>query len=181
MPFKFNVNLTDDDYLDYNIFWTTKSYYGKKQMIKLRIIIAALFGVISLFTLFRGGFSPYSFLGVIPCLIAFIIFEAALNSILVGSIKSQIKSLKKKGKMAYSQVAEMEFSEHAFTETTPTNKTEQHYSSIERISIFHERVIYIHVNSIMSYILPISCFDSKEQYEKFLAFIETKCENVDTY
>ena len=40
---------------------------------------------------------------------------------------------------------------------------------------------YIHVNNIMSYILPFSCFESKEQYNEFFEFIKTKCSNIDIY
>ena len=40
---------------------------------------------------------------------------------------------------------------------------------------------YIHVNNIMAYILPLSCFETKEQYESFLDFMKTKCANIDVY
>ena len=66
-------------------------------------------------------------------------------------------------------------------ETTPDNKTEQKYSVIERISVVDNKVVYIHVNNIMSYILPFSCFESKEQYNEFFEFIKTKCSNIDIY
>ncbi len=29
MKFQFNIDLTDKDYVDFNIFWQTKSRYGK--------------------------------------------------------------------------------------------------------------------------------------------------------
>ena len=63
----------------------------------------------------------------------------------------------------------MEFFDEYFTETTPQNKTEQKYDSIERISVIQGKTIYIHVNNVMSYLLPVSCFDSKEQYDAFNA------------
>ena len=47
MHFKFHINLNDNDYLNYNTFWTIKSPYGKKQMLKFRITIAILFVDIS--------------------------------------------------------------------------------------------------------------------------------------
>ena len=92
-----------------------------------------------------------------------------------------LKSLKKQGKMGYSPNSEMEFFDDGFTETTPQNKTEQKYASIERISVVKGKIIYIHVNNVMSYLLPVSCFDSKEQYDAFLNLIKTKCSIVDIY
>lgn len=37
MEFRFNIDLTDKDYTDFNIFWQTKSRYGKKILTTLRI------------------------------------------------------------------------------------------------------------------------------------------------
>ena len=95
------------------------------------------------------------------------------------SLKGQIKTLKKSGKMGYSPDSVMGFSEDSFIETTPDNKTEHKYSAIERVSIVDNKMTYIHVNNVMSYMLPLSCFESKEQCDDFFNFIKTKCANID--
>lgn len=181
MHFKFHINVTDKDYLDYNIFWMLKSPYGKKQMMQYRVIFALLVGAMSLISLWGGGFTKDAFLGVIPYFILLAIFQIGLGPFFVWILKGNMKALKKKGKMGYSPEAEMEFYDDSFVESTPTNKTEQSYASVERISILADKVIYIHVNNVMSYIIPITCFDSKEQYHDFLEFIKTKCASIDTY
>ena len=83
--------------------------------------------------------------------------------------------------MGYSPVSEMEFYDESFIEITSDNKTEQKYSAIERVSVITDKVVYIHVNNVMSYILPLSCFESKEQYNNFLDFVRSKCANIDVY
>ena len=83
--------------------------------------------------------------------------------------------------MGYSPVSEIEFYDESFVEITPDNKTEQKYSAIERVSVVTDKVVYIHVNNVMSYILPLSCFESKEQYNNFLYFVRSKCANIDVY
>ena len=181
MLFKFNINLSDQDYLDYNIFWMIKSPYGKKQLTKYRIIIAVFFLIISFLSLFGGGFSGEAFLSLIPLAIVFLFIQLTFNYFLTRSLKSQLKTLKKNGKMGYSAMAQMEFNEDSFVELTANNKTEQQYSSIERISVIDGKTVYIHVNNVMAYLLPISCFESKAQYDKFLEFIKTKCSNIDSY
>ena len=181
MHFKFYINLNDKDYLDYNTFWMIKSPYGKKQMLKFRVIIAVLCCLVSFFALFGGGFSSNSWIGVIPYAILLVLFELLLNPFFVWTLNGHIKSLKKKGKMGYSPVSEMEFYDESFFEITPDNKTEQKYSAIERVSVITDKVIYIHVNNLMSYILPMTCFESKEQYCDFLDFVRTKCTNIDIY
>ena len=181
MSFKFHINLNDKDYLDYNIFWMTKSPYGKKQMMDFRVLIAILFSAISFFSLFGGGFSADAWLGIIPYALVLILFELLLNPFFAWILKGNIKSLKSKGKMGYSPVSEMEFYDESFIEITPDNKSEQKYSAVERVSVIADKVIYIHTNNVMSYILPLCCFKSKEQYKDFLDFITTKCSNIDTY
>ena len=89
--------------------------------------------------------------------------------------------LKKSGKMGYSPNAVMEFYDEIFVETTPENRTEQSYSAVERVSVVEDRTIYIHINNVMAYILPVTAFESKEQYDSFLSFIRTKCAIVDVY
>ena len=181
MNFQFNVNLNDSDYLECNKFWMFRSPYGKKQIITFRLIIAALFAVIIIVSLSAGDFSLNSFIEIIPFSIGCLLLQLFLTRIFSWSLKKQIKSLKKSGKVGYSPCSVLEFSEDSFCETTPDNKTESKYSAIERISIVDNKVIYIHVNNIMSYIIPLSCFESKEQYNDFLDFIKTKCTNIDIY
>ena len=181
MKFQFNVNTTDKDYFDYNKFWMLRSHYGKKQMMGFRIVIAVIFGVYIFISLYGGNFTVDSFISVIPMAILLIIFELLFSSLFVFFLKGHLKSLKKKGKMGYSPSSVIEFHEDVFIETTPDNKTEQKYSAIERVSVVDNKVFYIHVNNIMSYILPFSCFESNEQYNEFFEFIKTKCSNIDVY
>ena len=181
MKFQFNVNINEEDYLDYNKFWMLRSHYGKKQMSTFRIIIAVIIGLIIFISLYGGNFTLDSFIGIIPMAILLVLYELLLSPLFVLFLKCHLKSLKKKGKMGYSPSSVIEFYEDVFIETTPENKTEQKYLSIERVSVVDNKVVYIHVNNIMSYILPFSCFESNEQYNEFLEFIKTKCSNIDVY
>ena len=181
MKFQFNIKVNDQDYLDYNIFWRSRSHYGKKQMMIFRIFFVVLFAVSIAVSLSSDGFSKESFLGVIPSLLVLILVQVFLTRFFSWMLKGHIKSLKKSGKMGYSPESVMEFYEDSFVETTPENKTEQKYSAVERISVVDNKIIYIHVNNIMAYILPLSCFETKEQYESFLDFMKTKCANIDVY
>lgn len=181
MKFQFKVNLSDKDYLDYNMFWMIKSPYGKKQILTFRVTLAILLGVFIFITLYGGGFTAESFIGAIPMLIVLLVFELFLTRFFKWTFKWQIKSLKKSGKMGYSPESVIEFYDDVFVEKTSENKTEQKYSAIERISIVDKRKIYIHINNVMAYILPLSCFESKEQYDSFFEFISLKCRNIDVY
>lgn len=181
MKFQFNVNVNDQDYLDYNIFWIIRSPYGKKQIKTLRITITVFVAILILISLFSGGFSLESILGILPMIIVLLLFQFFLTKFFSWSLKEHIKALKKSGKMGYSPSSVIEFYEDSFVEITPDNKIEQRYSSIERISVVDNKMMYIHVNNIMAYMLSLSSFKTKEQYDEFFEFIKTKCSNIDIY
>ncbi len=181
MNFRFDVRLNDNDYLDFNRFWMIKSPYGKKQLRSFRIILSVLYCLLVFLLLYNSGFTTEAFIGVVPVVIILVLSVVFWPKFLSWSLKWQIKGLKKSGKMGYSPVSVMEFYEDSFVETTPENKTEQKYSAVEQISIVDNRIIYIHTNNVMAYLLPLSCFESEEQYQDFLNFMKTKCEKVNVY
>ena len=109
------------------------------------------------------------------------LFQLFANRFFLLSLKFQIKAMKKSGKMPYSAEAVMEFGEKTFTETTPENKSELKYSSIERVSIVGGKLIYIHINNLMAYLLPFEAFESVDEYNRFFDFIKTKVDVVDIY
>lgn len=181
MNFKFDVTLTDTDYYDFNKFWMLYSHYGKKNMLSIRLTAVGIVVILALLYLFGNGFSAEGITGVIPMLLVLAIFELGLTPFMQFFLKQQIKSMHKTGKMPYSPSAVVEFNESTFSETTPLNKTVHLYSAIERISVINNKIIYIHVNNIMAYLLPYSSFSNREEYEKLLAFLKEKCKNVDFY
>ena len=158
-----------------------RSPYGRKIMRGMRIAIAIVFGLFMLLSLVGGRFSASAWIGALPYAILLIVFEAILVPFMSSSFKSTLKKMKKTGKMAYSPSSVLAFYDDYLLETTETNQTQQKYSSIERISIVDQKMMYIHVNNVMAYLLPLSAFASQEEYERFLAFIKTKCDKIDIY
>ncbi len=178
MKFQFNVNLSKQDYIDFNIFWLTKSPYGRKQFIGFRIIIVLM--IVGL-QIFNNTLSTYSIIDFIPAFVLLLVVEIFLSKFLSWFYKGHIKMLSKKGKLGYSPESIVEFYDDGFSETTPDNKTEHKYTAIERISIVSNKVIYVHTNSMMAFILPLTCFENERQYSDFLEFIKTKCAKINIY
>jgi len=185
MKYQFNVNISEKDYIDFNKFHMFKSPYGRKLLASFRIILIIfvfIYTFLSLYGRYQAGESFYdSIIGVLPILIITIAMLLLLRPLFSRSIKLILKILKKSGKMGYSPSSVVEFYEENFIEITDENKTEMKYSAIERISIVDNKMIYIHINNVMAFILPISCFESREEYDAFIEFIKTKCPNIDIY
>ena len=178
MEFQFNIDLTDKDYIDFNIFWQTKSRYGKKMLIIFRIILLVLLSLPTLSAICDIGFSAES---IISGILLIIIPQLILMPFLKLAAKIQIKALIKNGKPPYSPHSVLTFYEDSFTEETEDIKTEVKYSGIDRISIVENKLIMIHTNSVQAYLLPAICFGSDIKYNLFKDFIKTKCAAVDTY
>jgi len=181
MNYQFNVQMSEQDYIEYNQFVMMRSPYGKKQVKNVRISLTLIFATAILASLLIGGFNIGFFTSLIPLLILYFISQVFLVKFSSYAVKRSIKDMKKQGKMAYSTESVLKFFDDCFVEITPDNKTETNYSAVERISIVDNKMIYIHVNNVMAYILPISCFESTEQYNSFMDFIKTKCSDIDVY
>ena len=178
---KFEIRLTDEDYFAFNKFHAIRSPYGKKNVRNCRIIIVCIFGLAILCTLISGNFTLDSVLQSIPYSVLLLLFEIFLKSFWVATVKSTIKQLKKKGKMAYTPFSILEFKERSFTETCDEHVTEQSYASVERISVIKEKYIYLHTNNLAGFIIPASVFSCKREYEEFVAYLPTICPIIDRY
>ena len=181
MKFKFNIRLTDKDYLDFNKFWMLKTPYGKKQISLSRKLLYLIFAIGILILLFMRDITVLTFITIGGFSIICLLFQALMTKFFIWSLKAQIKTMKKSGKMPYSAEAVLEFDENSFTETTPENKSELKYSCIERVSIVGGKIVYIHVNNLMAFLLPFDSFESVEEYNRFFDFIKTKVSVVDIY
>ena len=181
MKYQFKIYLTDKDYLDFNLFMGMRSPYGKKQLKTGRIAYLILTLCLMAVFLLLDGKREVSILAVTTLVVMMIVCQLFFKRIFASSTKAQLKLLKKSGKLAYSPEAIIEFYDDVFVETTATNRTEQKYSSIERISVVDNKFAYIHISSVNAYILPFYAFSSQEQCDSFFAFIRTKCPIIDVY
>lgn len=181
MKYKFQINISDNDYLEYNKFHMLRSPYGKKSLTSLRFALCVIVLSMALISLIANNFSLDSLITVIPVFIVLLLAQIFLKKFLEISIKASVSQLKKRGKMAYSASSVMEFFDDGFMETAKEQRVEQKYSAIERISVVEGKYVYLHVNNVMAYIIPNVSFGSHEQYREFVKFINEKCPNIDFY
>lgn len=177
--FKFTVKLTEKDYFEFNRFVAISSPYGKKQIRDARIALTVFAVVLGLISLYGGDFTAEAFIGIIPLLIFFVLFNVFCTKLVEFMVKSNIKSVKKRGTPLYDPESVLEFYDDRFVEITPDAKTELKYSSIERAFVVDKR-IYLLRNHMSGFILPMTCFGSAEQFNSFVEFIGTKVSEVET-
>lgn len=181
MKFKLSIKLDENDYLEFNKFYAIYSPYRDKKMDTFRIALSVILGVLSLIMLIGNAFSPFAFLDILPYVLLIISMNVFWKKILSWFIKQQIKNLKNKGGLPYAENSVMEFYDDRFNESTHNSKTENLYDTVERICIWKNAYIYIHVNTVGAYIIPMSVFKSDEQSREFIAFMEDKCKTVESF
>lgn len=178
MNFRFNVNLSDKDFLDFNYFHMLKSHYGRKTYILLKTLLLVLPLVFWLV-----GYTIHSFsedyltmlIILIPlCLIMFFMVKPFMKF----SVKQQLKTWMKKGKKPYSTEAVMEFSDEIIIETTSENRTELKYTAVDSVYVVKGEIIYIYVNAAQAYLIPYASFENENQFNSFIEFIGNKTKPV---
>ncbi len=185
MKFRLQVNISEEDYLNFNVFWLLRSPYGKNQKNKAYLIYA-LAGLTLMLLVFVSIFNLYQSLlhAAVSSGIIFIIYMILIlryPKSYRNTLKRSFKNMKKTGKMAYPPNSVLEFYDDYYVEIEPDTTTKQNYTVFERISFIPDQALYIHTGNARAILLPVSCFASEEERNSFMQFIASKCPQVDTY
>ena len=177
MYFRFDVFLTDEDYMDFNTFILLNSEQNIKNYRKLSIFCVIIFLISGIVAVVNTG-SLLAFVGVLPFAVAGVF---GVKPFIVNFTKRQIKANLKKGKKPYSPEAVMEFFDEWFSETTPENATQQKYNAIEKIWVSEKGTVYIFINNYQAYNIPYRTFHAPEEFDCFMNFMHTKCADIKFY
>jgi len=95
------------------------------------------------------------------------------KKIYLSSIKSNIKKLRKHGKLPFSNEGTLVFDEEFINDISSLTEVKTRYSSVEKIGIT-ETAIYIYISAMQAYIVPQTCFKSEEEMKNLLNFLASK-------
>ena len=181
MLFKFDIELTESDYLDFNIFHALESKAGKKVIkrsltffiIAMAIIVAAMFLTL--------GFTTFSVIYATCLLLFTLIYALGFKKILTRNIKKQLNHMRKSGKLPFDPMSVQEFHSDKLLEITDTSRTETNYAAFEHICIVKNRFILLYKNSVSACILPMAQVTSQVNYDEFMNFLAEKFTNIENY
>ena len=181
MLFQLNINLSEDDYLDFNKFHSFESMHGKKLINKTRIFFVLAMIILAALFLLVMGLTTFSITYAALLLLFTLLYMVFFKKILTRNVKTQIKRLKKVGKLPFDPVSTFEFHEDKMVEITALQRTEQSYSIFERICVVKDRYVLLYKSSVGAYILPVSQIKEQLNQEDFIEFLAKKCTNVEYY
>ena len=181
MLFQLNINLSEDDYLDFNNFHSFESAHGKKMIRKTRIFFILAMVFLAALVVLILGCTTFSVAYAALLLLFALLYMVFFKKVLTRNIKTQIKRLKKMGKLPFDPVSTLEFYEDKMVEITALQRTEQSYSIFERICVVKDRYIFLYKSSVSAYILPVLQVKEQLNQEDFIEFLSKKCTNVEHY
>ena len=181
MLFKLNIHLTENDYKAFNHFHSLESAQGKKAIRNGRIFFSVIMACLALLVFLPEGVTAFSLTYATLLLLGTVIYVAVFKKMVIRNLNSQIKKLKKTGKLPYDPVSNFEFHQDHMVEIAESSRTEQGYSCIERVCVLHDRYLLLYKNSVGAYILPMEQVKAQVDPDAFLAFLAQKCTNIQHY
>jgi len=170
MRYQFEYELTEEDYLEFNKFHTLERSAKPKNHVRIRLCASLIMLIsVAMFLIDSRVFAAI-------CLVfslAFFIISIFGTRIDLFFIKSAINAMKKEGKLPYGKNNLLQFHEEFIMEFEDEDESKFKYITLEQV-VTGNCAIYIYRNAITAIILPFSAFESKEQRNEFLRFINDK-------
>lgn len=175
MHFGFVIRITEQDYLDFNYFHALESKQGKKQLMKSRLAMLALYALLMSMAILLTGWKDYTAWYILTILVCALIHTLLLKHSMKRNIRKGIKNMKKTGRLPYDEESKLEFFDNVLVETGPTNRTEYKYQAVERVCVVKDQFVLIYTNSAQANVIPIWQLRQQVDMEAFLAFLTVKC------
>ncbi|MBQ8210522.1 MAG: YcxB family protein [Clostridia bacterium] len=177
MHYRINVNLTEEDYFQFNKFVQFYAPAGKKNFTTARIIISLLPVMIAFLAGIHSGFNTELLAGIILMIPVSVLVFFTFKPFIWFTTKLQIKAMMKKGAL-YSPVSCVEFYDDHLVDYTPQKQVQINYSSFSSAYVVNSGIVYLFENAVNGVIVPISSFSSAEEWNSFINFISSKTGNV---
>ena len=171
--YKFDYTLDDKDFIEINSFHYDTAPESKKALLQLRLICLGVLIFLFMRLIVNTKNQTDTVISVITCVVISLIWIIAAKPLFNYTIKKKITAMIKKGKIKYNKNITVHFGEDEILEVTENTQSENKYPSIDRIAE-NAKFIFIYYDSARLTPLPLSVFETEEQKNEVLAFIETK-------
>jgi len=168
--YSFNYNLDDTDYLEFNKFHFNTSQAHKKMTLITRLMVPVALIIFFLLSLTNYETGTELLVKGAIYIVGSVIWFCVVKPLSILSIKMNMNAMKKSGKLPYGRNVQIQFDEEVIHEITEIAESKMKYSNIEKI-VEVDRALYIYYAATQAFIIPISVFESEEQKNEFLRFL----------
>lgn len=168
---KFDVTITERDYLAYNYYHHFHSRAGKNAILLMRLIVPIVLLIIFAFDLLKG----FDYIKLISSLIvaipAIIIWELLVPAIAKYSVRKAINGMKLDGKLPFHETATIELTEDSITERTENSSLTVPYTDITSVGSTND-FFYLYFSSAQAFLIPKKALGS--EFNPFVELIKEK-------
>lgn len=174
--FNLHCSMTENDYYNFNLVFQKLPSNRKNMLRGMFIVPAAWFFVFMLYGLvsYKGFNLNYSVYGGIIFLVLSVIWILLYKPLIRLTLKSNIKKMKKMGRLPYNPESDTVFENESFTEEGSGYKCEVKYSEIERIVVAENGYICLFTDVQRAHIFKFDCFKDEAERKDFIDFIKEK-------
>jgi len=174
MLYTFNFNINETDYLEFAKFHHGNSLDSRKRILLSKLAVPAVF-IIWIALQFATNRDPFIILamGIVFAIFSIVWIFFLSKHLLLMSMKSSIKNMKKEGSEPFARNIRLEIDEENIYQYTEKSETKVKYSQIEKIAQ-GQYAIYVYTSALQAFIIPYRIFESEAQRNEFLNFIKNR-------
>ncbi len=172
---RIQVQLTDDDYIAYNIAYQFHSKEGKNVLLMgklIPVVLSLVFVVV--FILCR--FSKITIISEAVILTGLCIWSVlTYDSRIKKQIRRRVMRLKEQGKLPYEQNATIDFSDEMIMYYSPNSTRKVEWSVVQNIWVDRE-YIFLVTGAVEAIIFPFRCLNGAQQ--QLIAYMSDRSRRV---
>jgi len=168
---KLEFSIIEEDYINFNIHHMNISKTYRRTIFKQRYIVPIIF-LITPFFLVKISKIPFLNWIVLYGLL-YITWACFYKKYLIWKVKNSIKKILKEGtNNGILGKKTFEICEDEIIETSEYGKNSTNIKSVEDVFI-NDEYIYIYINRLQAYIVPIRAFINKKEKDEFIKHMES--------
>lgn len=172
---KYEINVTKDDFIEFNMTFMKHNRYGRRNLMYVRLLMPTI-AVICLVALIimKTPVMQIAITGVLFVIVSAIWVKDS-EKIMRKSLKINVDRLEKKGKKMYSTEGEIEFKDDEIDVEEDEVVSVIPYNQVLKLGLTDNN-IFIHTDPMKAIIVPYRCLGKDK--DRVLNFLRTKVKAV---
>lgn len=165
---QYHCTLTDDEYIDFNLFTLRSNPAYKRALLLCRMMVPAMLFLLLLLNIINkyDGIVIFAVMYGVAALIWVFAVKPLYDFITLRNIKSQLKH----SRSLYTPEYTLYFNEDHILDISPQQETKVFYEKIERVCV-NRGAVYIYPTSVSAMILPAAVFPADADRDRLLSFL----------
>lgn len=169
-----NYNITEEDYVNFNIYHNQNSKFMKRTILTMIIMIPVIFILLDYIRLKR--ITPVS---VVISLILAVLAYLLKNKVLTFIVKTSVKQMMREGKInEFIGNHNVTLSDNTIRLKDKYQTQEFSYDAVQSIRYDFKGYLVVYVGTLSAILIPESAFKNKDEERNFTDYISERAGNL---